>query len=46
MTDDTVMNSLPVTPAIAPSNPIEALLLMLSQLMCSLSAGEGCAIIA
>ncbi|WP_336084524.1 hypothetical protein [Nocardia sp. SSK8] len=40
------MNTLPVTPAIAPSNPIEALLLTLSQLLCSLSSGEGCAVIA
>ncbi|MFE3543615.1 hypothetical protein ACFXK0_11630 [Nocardia sp. NPDC059177] len=40
------MYTLPVTPVVAPSNPIESLLLVLSQLACSISSGEGCAIIA
>ncbi|MFF2084640.1 hypothetical protein ACFVVM_12740 [Nocardia sp. NPDC058176] len=45
MTDHTGMNSLPVTPAIAPSNPIDALLLQLSHLVCQLLSGGNCAII-
>ncbi len=45
MTDDTGMNSLPVTPAIAPSNPIEALLLQINYLLCSLFNPGGCVII-
>lgn len=39
------MNSLLVTPAIAPSNPIEALLLQINYLICSLFNPGGCAII-
>ncbi|MEV0434027.1 hypothetical protein [Nocardia sp. NPDC050413] len=39
------MNTLPVTPAVAPSNPIEALLLHLGYLICSLMNPGGCAVI-
>jgi len=45
VTDDTVVDLLPVTPAIAPSNPIEALLLQVSYLICSLFNPGGCAVI-
>ncbi len=34
-----------VTPAVVPSNPVQALLLALSQILCSLSSGEGCVVI-
>lgn len=34
-----------VHPTVVPSNPIEAILMALSWLVCSISAGEGCAII-
>ena len=33
------------TPTVVPDNPIQGLLMALSQLMCSLSSGEGCMII-
>ncbi|MGW5436309.1 hypothetical protein [Nocardia asteroides] len=39
------MNPLPVTPAIAPTNPIEALLMQLSYLVCSLLHPSGCAVV-
>ncbi|MEV0079619.1 hypothetical protein AB0H58_24705 [Nocardia neocaledoniensis] len=39
------MNHVPVTPAIAPSNPIEALLLQIGYLVCSLLNPGGCAVI-
>ncbi|TDP42415.1 hypothetical protein DFR75_1011526 [Nocardia ignorata] len=39
------MNTLPVTPAVAPSNPVEALLLYLGYLICSLTNPGGCAVI-
>ncbi|MFF0545494.1 hypothetical protein [Nocardia thailandica] len=39
------MHTLPVTPAVAPSNPVEALLLQLGALLCSLFSGGGCAVI-
>ncbi|MFC4125638.1 hypothetical protein [Nocardia rhizosphaerae] len=39
------MNSLAVTPAVAPSNPIEALLLQLGYLVCTLTNPGGCAVI-
>lgn len=45
MTDDTGMNPLPVTPAIAPADPIEALLMQLSYLVCSLFSPGGCAVV-
>ncbi|MDO3648123.1 hypothetical protein [Nocardia mangyaensis] len=45
MTDHTDMNPLPVIPAIAPSNPIDALLLQLSHLVCQLLNDGNCAII-
>ncbi len=34
-----------LTPVSVPSNPIEALLRTLSLVLCSLSSGEGCAVI-
>ena len=33
------------TPVSVPSNPIEALLRTLSLLLCTISSGEGCAVI-
>jgi hypothetical protein len=39
------MTALPVTPAIAPTNPIEALLLQLHYLICSLLHPGGCVVI-
>ncbi|MGW6699567.1 hypothetical protein [Nocardia sp. NPDC055049] len=39
------MTALPVTPAIAPSDPIEALLLQINYLVCSLVNPGGCAVI-
>ncbi|MFI5717352.1 hypothetical protein [Nocardia sp. NPDC051750] len=34
-----------VVPAVVPANPVQALIMALSQVMCSLSSGGGCAII-
>ncbi len=34
-----------ITPAVVPSNPVQALLMELNRLLCSLSSGEGCMVI-